>query len=100
MRSSTSGPYTAYSTRTVRLVDVEVEPGLSLGECLYSTEEDSPALPYFYGNGEIAAYCDDIAPLHRRLGITLLVMDYHGFDHSGGQLLGSFRALLFQWLFS
>ena len=74
-----------YSNSTVRLVDVEVEPGLSLGGRLYPTEEDSPALLYFHGNGEIAANYDDVAPLYRCLEITLLVMDYRCYGRSGGQ---------------
>jgi pimeloyl-ACP methyl ester carboxylesterase len=68
----------------VSLVSVEVEPGVAVGGRLHSAADNSPAILYFHGNGEIAADYDSIAPLYTRLGITLLVVDYRGYGRSGG----------------
>ena len=68
----------------VRLVAVEVEPGLSVGGRLYPAGPEAPAILYYHGNGEIAADYDGIAPLYTRMGITLLVMDYRGYGRSDG----------------
>ncbi len=72
------------STPAIRLIDVQVEPGLIVAGRLYPAEADSPAILFFHGNGEIAADYDQIAPLYARIGITLLVMDYRGYGRSGG----------------
>jgi len=66
----------------VRLVGVEVEPGIVLGGRLYPAAPDSPAILFFHGNGEIAKDYGGIASLYTRLGITLLVMDYRGHHKS------------------
>ena len=66
-------------------VTFEVEPGLHTGGRLYPAGRRAPALLYFHGNGEIAADYDGIAPLYRRLGITLLVADYRGYGTSDGR---------------
>jgi alpha-beta hydrolase superfamily lysophospholipase len=68
----------------VRLVSVEVEPGIAVGGRLYPAAAETPAILYYHGNGEIAADYDDIASLYTQLGITLLVMDYRGYGTSGG----------------
>jgi pimeloyl-ACP methyl ester carboxylesterase len=62
----------AYSTPSIRLIDIEVEPGITLGGRVYPAENTSPVILYFHGNGEIAADYDDIVPLYTQLGITLL----------------------------
>jgi fermentation-respiration switch protein FrsA (DUF1100 family) len=74
----------AYSTATIRLVEVEPEAGTTLGGRLFPAGAGSPAILYFHGNGEIAADYDDIAPFYTRIGITLLVMDYRGYGRSSG----------------
>ena len=69
----------------VRLVAVEVEPGLTVGGRLYPAGPEAPAILYYHGNGEIAAdYDGGIAPLYTQMGITLLVMDYRGYGRSDG----------------
>jgi pimeloyl-ACP methyl ester carboxylesterase len=65
-------------------VEVEPEPDVVVGGWLYPAADQSPAILYFHGNGEIAADYDGIAPLYTRLGITLLVMDYRGYGRSDG----------------
>jgi len=68
----------------VRLVAVEVEPGLTVGGRLYPADPKAPAILYYHGNGEIGADYDGLAPLYTRMGITLLVMDYRGYGRSDG----------------
>ena len=68
----------------VRLVTVEVEPGVTVGGRLYPAGPEAPAILYYHGNGEIAADYDGIAPLYTQMGITLLVMDYRGYGRSDG----------------
>jgi alpha-beta hydrolase superfamily lysophospholipase len=70
-------------------ISVEVEPGISVGGRLYAAGENAPAILFFHGNGEIAADYDNIAPLYRQLGTTLLVMDYRGYGRSDGRPTGS-----------
>jgi hypothetical protein len=74
----------AYSSPTIRLVEVEVEADITLGGRLFPAGAKSPAILYFHGNGEIAADYDDIAPFYTRTGITLLVIDYRGYGRSSG----------------
>lgn len=73
-----------YSTSSVRVVMVEVEQGVSAGGRLYPAGPQDSAILFFHGNGEIAADYDDIAPMYKQLGITLLVMDYRGYGISTG----------------
>ena len=68
----------------VRLVAVEVEPGVTVGGRLYPAGPESLAILYYHGNGEIAADYDGIAPLYTQMGLTLLVMDYRGYGRSDG----------------
>jgi pimeloyl-ACP methyl ester carboxylesterase len=68
----------------VRLVELDVAPGLAVGGRLHPAGADAPAVLLFHGNGEIAADYDALAPLYTRLGITLLVVDYRGYGRSGG----------------
>ena len=77
-----TGP--AYSTPGIRLIDVDIERGITIGGRLYPAGSTSPAILYFHGNGEIAADYDSIAPLYTQIGITLLVMDYRGYGRSTG----------------
>ncbi len=60
------------------------EQSVAIGGRLYPAADNSPAILYFHGNGEIAADYDGIAPLYTRLGITLLVVDYRGYGRSDG----------------
>jgi len=69
---------------SVRLITMEVEPGVTVGGRLYPADPEAPAILYYHGNGEIAADYDGIAPLYTRMGLTLLVMDYRGYGRSDG----------------
>ncbi|MEI7608995.1 MAG: alpha/beta fold hydrolase [Rhodospirillaceae bacterium] len=55
-----------------------------IGGRLHPAGETVPVVLFFHGNGEIASDYDDLAPLYRRLGLTLLVADYRGYGISGG----------------
>jgi fermentation-respiration switch protein FrsA (DUF1100 family) len=79
----------SFSTVENRLIDIPVEPGITLGGRLYPAQRESPLLIIFHGNGEIAADYDDIASLYTQAGITLLVMDYRGYGRSTGHPLSS-----------
>lgn len=78
----------SFSTPDIRLIDVQVEPGIIVGGRLYPASATAPTILYFHGNGEIAANYDEIATLYTQLGITLLVMDYRAYGRSGGQPTG------------
>lgn len=65
-------------------VEVEVEPGITLGGRLYPSAAENPAILYFHGNGEIAADYDYFGEYYTQLGITLLVIDYRGYGVSNG----------------
>ena len=58
--------------------------GTVIGGRLHPAAATAPALLFFHGNGEIASDYDDLAPLYRQLGISLLVADYRGYGISGG----------------
>ena len=58
--------------------------GTVIGGRLYAAGATAPAILFFHGNGEIASDYDDLAPLYRQLGLTLLVADYRGYGISGG----------------
>ncbi len=74
----TEGP----EARTVRFVMAD---GTVIGGRLHAAGETAPAILFFHGNGEIASDYDDLAPLYRQLGLTLLVADYRGYGISGGR---------------
>ena len=68
--------------RTVRFTSAE---GGVIGGRLYAAGPAAPVILFFHGNGEIASDYDDLAPLYRQLGLTLLVVDYRGYGISTGQ---------------
>ena len=73
-----------YSTSGVRIVTVEVDPGVVIGGRLYYHAEKSPTIIFFHGNGEIARDYDEIAHFYRQIGVNLLVWDYRGYGISTG----------------
>jgi hypothetical protein len=77
------------ASRGVRPVAFEVEAGIYVGGRLHPAGAEAPLLLFFHGNGEIAADYDDLAPWYRRLGISLLVVDYRGYGASSGRPTGS-----------
>ncbi|MEI8395346.1 MAG: alpha/beta hydrolase [Rhodospirillaceae bacterium] len=69
-------------TRTVRF---KLPEGVVIGGRLHSAAVDAPIVLLFHGNGEIASDYDDLAPVYRQLGLSLLVADYRGYGISSGQ---------------
>jgi uncharacterized protein len=65
-------------------LDIETEPGVTIGCRLYIHDISSPNIIFFHGNGEIVADYDDIGPLYNHVGVNLLVMDYRGYGWSSG----------------
>ena len=65
-------------------VEIEVEPGVTIGCRFHIHSPDSPNILLFHGNGEITADYDDIGPLYNHAGINLLVTDYRGYGWSSG----------------
>ena len=74
----TEGP----EAHTVRFASAD---GAVIGARLYPAGATAPLILFFHGNGEIASDYDDLAPLYRQLGLTLLVVDYRGYGISGGR---------------
>ncbi len=73
----------------VRDGTIPVEDDVVLGYRLYVHQPDAPLILYFHGNGEIASDHDILAPLYRRCGASLLVVDYRGYGWSTGTPLVS-----------
>ncbi|MEI6559909.1 MAG: alpha/beta hydrolase [Rhodospirillaceae bacterium] len=76
-------PHLAESAEA-RSVRFTMADGTVIGGRLYASAPAAPAILFFHGNGEIASDYDDLAPLYRKLGLTLLVADYRGYGISGG----------------
>jgi len=68
-----------------RDVRVPVAEGVAVGGRLHVAAAEAPLILFFHGNGELAAEWDDVAPLYRDLGISLLAMDYRGYGASDGE---------------
>ncbi|WP_417910065.1 alpha/beta hydrolase [Candidatus Electronema sp. PJ] len=73
-------------------IDIEIEPGITIGCRLFTADKTAPTILYFHGNGEIVADYDDIGPLYMQAGLNLLVTDYRGYGWSSGS--PSFTTLL------
>ncbi len=65
-------------------VAFQVGGGVHVGGRLYPGGPEAPCILFFHGNGEIAADYDELAPLYKQMGITLLVVDYRGYGTSAG----------------
>lgn len=65
-------------------IDVEVEPGITIGCRLFTADKQAPTILYFHGNGEIVPDYDDIGPLYAQHNINLLVTDFRGYGWSNG----------------
>ena len=57
-------------------IDVEVEPGITIGCRLFTADKQSPTILYFHGNGEIVSDYDDIGPMYTQHNINLLVTEF------------------------
>jgi alpha-beta hydrolase superfamily lysophospholipase len=75
-------PQLSAGVHTVRL---EVEDNLHIGGKIFAAAPGAPVVIFFHGNGEIASDYEPIAPLFRRLGLTLFVIDYRGYGMSDGR---------------
>jgi pimeloyl-ACP methyl ester carboxylesterase len=71
---------------------VDVGDGVSVHCRWYPRSDDSPAVLFFHGNGEVAADYDGVAPVYHQFGMSLFVADYRGYGRSGGR--PSFGAML------
>jgi len=65
-------------------IDIEVEPGVTIGCRLFTADKAAPTILFFHGNGEIVADYDDIGPRYTELGLNFLVADYRGYGWSNG----------------
>jgi hypothetical protein len=65
-------------------IDIEVEPGVTIGCRLFTADKAAPTILFFHGNGEIVADYDDIGPLYMQTGLNFLVVDYRGYGWSDG----------------
>lgn len=65
-------------------IDVEVEPGITIGCRLFTADKQSPTILFFHGNGEIVSDYDDIGPMYAQHNINLLVTDFRGYGWSDG----------------
>ncbi len=65
-------------------VRIPAAPNIDLAGRLFAAGPTSPVILYFHGNGEIAADYDGIAPMYRRMDLSLLVVDYRGYGRSDG----------------
>jgi alpha-beta hydrolase superfamily lysophospholipase len=66
---------------------IPTDDGVVLGYRLYTHTPDSPTLVYFHGNGEIASDYDNFADQFRRIGLSVMVVDYRGYGWSTGKPL-------------
>jgi pimeloyl-ACP methyl ester carboxylesterase len=61
-----------------------VEPGISLGNRLFTADKQAPTILFYHGNGEIVADYDAIGPMFMEQNMNLLVTDYRGYGWSDG----------------
>ena len=75
-------PQISAGVHTVRL---DVGENVRVGGKIFAAGPGAPVIILFHGNGEIASDYAPIAPLFRRLGLTLFVIDYRGYGMSDGR---------------
>ncbi len=63
---------------------IPVADGIRLGARLYVAGKDSPVILLFHGNGEIASDYDRNSISYKKIGVSLLVVDYRGYGKSDG----------------
>jgi len=64
---------------------IPVTPEIHLGARFFLSDPAGPHLLFFHGNGEIVDDYDDVGPLYRQLGLSLLAVDYRGYGKSEGR---------------
>lgn len=65
-------------------LEIETEPGISIGCRFHICDPSAPNILFFHGNGEIAADFDEIGPRYNEAGMNFLVTDYRGYGWSNG----------------
>jgi alpha-beta hydrolase superfamily lysophospholipase len=65
-------------------VEIETEPGVTIGCRFHISEPAAPNILFFHGNGEIVADYDEIGPHYNKAGMNLLVTGYRGYGWSNG----------------
>jgi len=73
-------------------INIEVEPGISIGCRLFTADKNAPTLLFFHGNGEVITDYDEIGPMYVAQNINFLITDFRGYGWSDGT--PSFSALL------
>ena len=63
---------------------VSVDEGHAVSCRFYPSGAEAPTILFFYGNGEVGADYDGLAPLYNQREINLFVADYRGYGRSGG----------------
>ena len=71
-------------TDNVMVCAIPVDNDVSISCRFYFSNDKSPNILFFHGNGEIASDYDDIGIIYNQLGINLFVADYRGYGMSGG----------------
>ncbi len=70
-------------------IDVEVEPGITIGCRLFTASKEAPTILFFHGNGEVVSDYDEIGSMYAAHNMNLLVTDYRGYGWSDGAPLFS-----------
>lgn len=65
-------------------VDIQVDSDVTLGCRFYGTDQQSPTILYFHGNGETVNDHNEIAYKYNQFGINLFVATYRGYGWSNG----------------
>lgn len=81
-RPEASRPHEDAQTHTIRFT---LPDGTVIGGRLHAAAPGDPVILFFHGNGEIASDYDDLAPVYRKLGLSLFVVDYRGYGVSTGR---------------
>jgi len=64
--------------------DIAVEEGVSVGARFHVSDTAAPNILFFHGNGEIVSDYDNVGPLYKEHGLSLLAVDYRGYGRSDG----------------
>ena len=63
---------------------IPVGNSVTIGTRFYQSEQSSPNLLFFHGNGEIVADYDEISQLYHRMNVNFFPVDYRGYGKSSG----------------
>lgn len=65
-------------------ISIEVDPMVAVSGKVFLSGNDSAAILFFHGNGEIIADYDDFGIVLKRIGITFIPVEYRGYGASSG----------------